>query len=46
MCDNFVDDVIAVFVLLVNMSHFDLSVLNDLDDISDLLHHQYIMYRA
>ena len=39
MCDNSVDDVIAV--LLVRMDHFDLSILNDLDDIGDLLEHQY-----
>ena len=41
MCDNSVDDVIAV--LLVRMDHFDLSILNDLDDIGDLLEHQYIV---
>ena len=39
MCGNSVDDVIAV--LLVRMDHFDLSILNDLDDIGDLLEHQY-----
>ena len=39
MCDNSVDYVIAV--LLVRMGHFDLSILNDLDDIGDLLEHQY-----
>ena len=42
MCDNSVDDVIAV--LLVRMDHFDISILNDLDDIGDLLEHQYIVH--
>ena len=39
MRDNLVDDVIAV--LLVRMDHVDLSILNDLDDIGDLLEHQH-----
>ena len=41
MSDNSVDDVIAVF--LVRIDHFDLSILNDLDDIGVLLEHQYIV---
>ena len=42
MCDNSVEDVIVV--LLVRMDHFDFFILNDLDDIGDLLEHQYIVH--